>query len=116
MKRVFEARDGLEAHMVAGLLEQAGLMAQVHGDLLQGGVGDLPALGLAGVWVADSDEERAREVIRDYEANQPEAPQPTLRERIRPPEHDHPDSRRAFRHGLLIGFVIGVVLMICLTR
>lgn len=116
MKRVYEARDGLEAHMVAGLLEQAGLMAQVHGDLLQGGVGDLPALGLAGVWVADSDADRAREVINDFEASQPEPDAPSLRERLRPPEHGHTDTGRAFRHGLLIGFVIGVVLMIYLMR
>jgi hypothetical protein len=109
MKRVYEARDGLEAHMVAGLLEQAGLLAQVNGDMLQGGVGELPALGLASVWVADSDEDRARELIEDFEARQPPPGEPSLRERLRPPEHHHEDTRRAFRHGLLIGLVIGAV-------
>ena len=67
MKRVYEARDGLEAHMVAGLIEQAGIMAQVNGDMLQGGVGDLPAAGLASVWVADGDEQRARAVVGERE-------------------------------------------------
>ncbi|MDX1804249.1 MAG: DUF2007 domain-containing protein, partial [Alcanivorax sp.] len=72
MKCVFHAGNGLEAHMVADLLNQAGIMAQVHGDLLQGGVGELPAGGLASVWVADSDTRRAAEVIQDFERHQPE--------------------------------------------
>ncbi len=68
MKRVYEARDGLEAHMLAGLLEQAGILAQVRGDLLQGAVGELPASGLASIWVAEDDESRSLELIADYEA------------------------------------------------
>lgn len=111
MKRVYEARDGLEAHMVAGLIEQAGIMAQVNGDMLQGGVGDLPAAGLASVWVADSDEQRARQVIGDFEASQPPASAPTLRERIREPGRGEPDSGRAFRQGLLVGVLLGAALM-----
>ena len=47
MKCVYQAGEALEAHMVAGLLEQVGIAAQVRGDLLQGGVGELPAAGLA---------------------------------------------------------------------
>ncbi len=116
MKRVYEARDGLEAHMVAGLLEQAGLLAQVNGDMLQGGIGELPALGLASVWVADNDEHRAREVIADFEASQPLPGAPSLRERLRPTEHHHEDTRRAFRHGLLIGLVVGAVAVLWLLR
>lgn len=111
MKRVYEARDGLEAHMVAGLIEQAGIMAQVNGDMLQGGVGDLPAAGLASVWVADSDEHRAREVIGDFEASQPPTAAPTLRERLREPGRVEPDSGRAFRQGLLVGVLLGAALM-----
>ena len=76
MKRVYEARDGLEAHMVAGLMEQAGIMAQVRGDMLQGAVGELPAAGLASVWVADDDEAEARAVVRDFEAEQPPTAEP----------------------------------------
>ncbi len=111
MKRVYEARDGLEAHMVAGLLEQAGILAQVRGDMLQGAVGELPATGLASIWVAEDDEARSREVIADYEASQPPPSGPTLRERIREPGRAEPDSARAFRKGLLIGIFIGAALM-----
>ena len=71
MKRVYEAGDGLEAHMLAGLLEQSGIVAQVRGDMLQGAVGELPASGLASVWVNEDDEARSLEVIADYEASQP---------------------------------------------
>ncbi|QJX02306.1 DUF2007 domain-containing protein [Alcanivorax sp. IO_7] len=104
MKRVYEARDGLEAHMVAGLMEQAGIMAQVRGDMLQGAVGELPAAGLASVWVADDDEARARAVVRDFEAEQPPnrnpgAPAPA-RERAR-------RGRRRHRSGVPQWFARG---------
>ena len=46
MKCVFRARDAIEAHMLADLLDQVGIMAQVQGDMLQGAVGELPAAGL----------------------------------------------------------------------
>ena len=77
MKRVYEAGDGLEAHMLAGLLEQSGIVAQVRGDMLQGAVGELPASGLASVWVNEDDEARSLEVIADYEASQPPPSGPT---------------------------------------
>ncbi len=105
MKCVFHARDGIEAHMLADLLEQVGIMAQVQGDMLQGAVGELPAAGLASVWVAESDESRAREVIADFEASQP-ADSPQRR----------PEMQRSFTCGLLLGMVIGAVVMLVLLR
>ena len=111
MKRVYEAGDGLEAHMLAGLLEQSGSVAQVRGDMLQGAVGELPASGLASGWVNEDDEARSLEVIADYEASQPPPSGPTLRERIREPGRAETDSTRAFRKGLLIGMFLGAALM-----
>ena len=113
MKRVYEARDGLEAHMVAGLMEQAGIMAQVRGDMLQGAVGELPAAGLASVWVADDDEARARAVVRDFEAEQPPNPEPGARQRLRESVRGEGagDTGRAFRNGLLLGVVLGGLVM-----
>jgi hypothetical protein len=105
VKCVFHARDGIEAHMLADLLEQVGIMAQVQGDMLQGAVGELPAAGLASVWVAESDESRAREVIADFEASQP-ADSPQRR----------PEMQRSFTRGLLLGMVIGAVVMLVLLR
>ncbi|MGJ3255622.1 MAG: DUF2007 domain-containing protein [Alcanivorax sp.] len=106
MKCVFHARDGIEAHMLADLLDQVGIMAQVQGDMLQGAVGELPAAGLASVWVAESDESRAREVIAEFEASQPADIGQSVR----------PGAQRSFTRGLLLGMVIGAVVMLVLLR
>ena len=106
MKCVFHARDGIEAHMLADLLDQVGIMAQVQGDMLQGAVGELPAAGLASVWVAESDESRAREVIAEFETSQPADTVQAAR----------PEAQRSFSQGLLLGMVIGAVVMLMLLR
>jgi hypothetical protein len=67
MKRVYQAANSVEAHMIAHLLQQAGLEAHVQGEHLQSGAGELP-VGLVGVAVRDEDVESAREIIRDWEA------------------------------------------------
>ncbi len=92
--------------MLADLLEQVGIMAQVQGDMLQGAMGELPAAGLASVWVAESDEARAREVIADFEASQPA-------DSVSPPRSVGP---RSFTRGLLLGMVIGALAMLLLRR
>ena len=111
MKCVFQARHMIEAHMLANLLDQVGIMAQVQGDMLQGGMGELPAAGLATVWVAANDEMRAREVIAEFEASQPAD------------EGDGastagaaPLAGQGFMAGLIVGLVIGAVLMLMLLR
>ncbi|MDX1693455.1 MAG: DUF2007 domain-containing protein [Ketobacteraceae bacterium] len=70
MKIVYEARDSLEGHMIANLLEQAGIFARVDGDFLQGGVGELQAFGLVKVRVNADDFDRARDIVRQWEATQ----------------------------------------------
>lgn len=67
MKRVYQASDITEAHIVAGMLQAHGIEAHVGGHYLQGGVGDLAALDFALVWVADEDIDAARSVIIEYE-------------------------------------------------
>jgi hypothetical protein len=71
VKAVYDAANALEAHMVAGMLEQVGIAAHVAGEHLQGGAGELPAAGLVRILVADEDHERAREVIVEWERAQP---------------------------------------------
>ena len=90
--------------MVAGLLEQVGIAAQVRGDLLQGGVGELPAAGLASVWVDDEDVCRARDVIAEYEQQQS---QDSLLPRR---AVEKASGAGAFRSGLILGVVLGLVL------
>jgi hypothetical protein len=67
MKQVYAPANLAEAHMLAHMLEQNGIPAHVHGEALQGGVGELPAAGLLQMLVADEDYELARALIADWE-------------------------------------------------
>ena len=108
MRCVYQARDGLEAHMVADLLQQVGVAARVQGDLLQGGVGELPAAGLVSVWVDNEEETRAREVVEGYLREQPDSEAS--------PAMSSPVSTAGFLSGVLVGFFAGVLVMLMLLR
>ena len=78
MKTVYEPSNTLEAHMLHDLLQQEGIASRVDGAYLQGAIGELPASGLVRLVVEDDDYDRARGVIRRWEAtevsNRPPAP------------------------------------------
>ena len=67
MKRVYNAANHIQAHMVMHILEQAGVHALVQGEFLQSGAGELPLGNLVGVAVDDEDVAIAREIIEDWE-------------------------------------------------
>jgi hypothetical protein len=67
MKRIYQAANHIQAHMVMHVLQQAGVNAHVQGEYLQSGAGELPLGNLVGVVVDDDDVEIAREVISDWE-------------------------------------------------
>ena len=67
MKLIYKARDITEAHILSGLLKSHGIEAHVGGHYLQGGVGDLAAMGFATISVADKDTESAVSIIADYD-------------------------------------------------
>jgi len=71
MKRIYEAANGVEAHMLKDLFEQEGIDAQIDGEFLQGAAGGLPPVGLVGVKVNESDIEKAKEIIALMEQSQP---------------------------------------------
>jgi hypothetical protein len=73
MKCVFEASSGLDAHMILNLLETHGITGRIEGEYLQGGIGELQAMGLVRVLVADEDHAAARQIIGEWEAIQPPA-------------------------------------------
>ena len=77
MKTVYEAANSIEAHMILNLIEQAGFYARVDGDYLQGGVGELQAIGVVRVVVNDQDFEQVRTIISAWEAQQPDTPADT---------------------------------------
>lgn len=100
MKCVFTASTGVEAHMVLNLLEQEGIEGRIEGEYLQGGVGDLQAMNYVRVLVPDQDFIKAREIIAEWEAKQPEPEDARQKQ----------GSGRGFG-AFLIGLIIGVTGM-----
>lgn len=65
---VYNASNSIEAYLIKNLLEQQEIPAYVFGDYLQGGVGDIPAIGLVTVNVSDSDYTNAKEIVNAWDA------------------------------------------------
>ena len=74
MVRVYTAQSVTDAHLIKGLLESEGISAFVYGGDLQGGIGELPVMGLITVRVPEKFAARACAVIADYERAAPEKP------------------------------------------
>ncbi len=70
MITVFHPLNSIEAHLVKIMLAEEGIEARVLGDYLQGGVGELPALGTLAVQVPEDQAEKARKLIEAWR-NQP---------------------------------------------
>jgi hypothetical protein len=64
---VYRGSDYFEAQLLKGLMEQDGLQVFLHGAVLQGGLGEVPALGHLSITVNDADEMVAREIIQAFE-------------------------------------------------
>jgi hypothetical protein len=80
MVTIFEAENNVEAHMIVHLLERSGINAQIMGEHLQGGVGELPAHGNIRVVVHPSDASHAKNLISEWEAKQKTAPTTPMHE------------------------------------
>ncbi len=65
---VYNAANSIEAYLIKNLLEQQEIPAYVFGDYLQGGVGEIPAIGLVTVNVSDSDYTNAKEIVNAWDA------------------------------------------------
>ncbi len=72
MKLLYSASNAIEAHMILDLLEQAGLSARIDGEYLQGGVGELQAIGIVRVMIDENDFVDAYKIIREWDSTQPE--------------------------------------------
>lgn len=73
MRIVYHAESLIDAHLVKGALEQAGIPAFVSGEYLTGGIGQLPARDLVAVAVPDSCVEAAAPVLERLETLRTEA-------------------------------------------
>jgi Putative prokaryotic signal transducing protein len=97
MKTLYQAASVVEAHMLRDLLWREGIVAHIHGEHLQGAMGELPAAGLIRLVVDEPDFDRARVLVDQWDAEQPaHTPAP-------PPA---PQSRLVFV--FLIGLALGV--------
>ena len=67
MIEVYRGSDFFEGQLLKGLMEQDGLQVFLNGTALQGGLGEVPALGHLSITVNDADRERAEEIIAAYE-------------------------------------------------
>jgi hypothetical protein len=69
MQKVYAAATLPDAHLVRGLLAQAGIEARVFNENAQGGLGEIPFThAWPEVWVVEArDAPRARELILEFE-------------------------------------------------
>lgn len=70
MKIIYKAKDIIEAHIVAGMLNANGIETHVGGYYLQGGVGDVAVFDFANVQVADEDVVTALPLVAEYEGTE----------------------------------------------
>lgn len=71
MQRIHDPVDLIEAQMLISMLHSEGIAVHLQGADLIGGMGELPALGLLGLMVADQYAVRAKELIRGYQQATP---------------------------------------------
>jgi Putative prokaryotic signal transducing protein len=74
VQRIFIARNVTEAHIVSGMLNAAGIRAEVRGHYLASGYGELPISNdtLPSVWIEDAAQTaNARTLIAEYERPAP---------------------------------------------
>lgn len=64
---VYTARHGFEGQLLVDLLRQSGLDAELRGDGLIGGAGELPALGLVQVRVPSHQAATAHALVNAWE-------------------------------------------------
>jgi hypothetical protein len=99
MRSVFEASSGLDAHMILNLLEQRGISGRIEGEYLQGGVGELQAMGFVRVLVAEEDYAEAKQIIGEWESIQPPDATPE-------PETGTSVAIRTFLAGVFVGAAV----------
>lgn len=71
MKSAYQASDIIQAHLIKNMLEQAGINSFIHGESLQGGIGDLQAFGFIQIMVNEQDYDEAKAIIADWETAKP---------------------------------------------
>ena len=71
MKRIYSARDEIDAQLVKGFLDAQGIESVVQANGLQQILGSIPVTAdtLPSIWVRDEDVERATDAIAGFKAD-----------------------------------------------
>lgn len=106
MRILYEASNAIEAHLLKDLLDQEGVPAVIHGEFLQGAMGELPAAGLIRLMVADEHYAAGRALIERWEAAAPADQDDSPEAAVRPAADDtrRPPARNP--RGMWIAVVI----------
>jgi len=67
MVSVFRGNNYIEAQLLTGLLQQHGINAFLQGAALQGGLGELPAVGYLSIMVDKANMDDAQALLAAYE-------------------------------------------------
>ncbi len=67
MRELYLPENNIEAYLLQGALQAEQIECEIRGEYLQGGVGLLPAGNNLSLWVAESQWELARDLLRRYE-------------------------------------------------
>ena len=118
MVEIYRATSLLEAQMIVDLLRRAGLFAEITGETLPGGAGELPADGLVAVSVDAQDQLRAQAILSEWESQPGERQGEVFpaSQRYREQGSDHSPTRRAGLWGggvaiFLGGFLLGAAVI-----
>jgi len=86
--------------MILNLLQQEGIKCRIDGEYLQGGVGELQAMSIVRVLVEDSNYEKARTIINEWDATQID----------KTDAYTLAKNSSGIGTGLLFGLIIGIVV------
>ncbi len=94
MKKVYEAADNIEAHMLKGLLESEGIATSIDNEFHGSGlVLHAPTTGFHRMSVQDVDVERALVILREWDKKNP---------------HDGPELVETTKADWSVPFLVGV--------
>ncbi|MDH5408183.1 MAG: DUF2007 domain-containing protein [Gammaproteobacteria bacterium] len=70
MKFLYSPATNIEAHLLKDILAQEGLTCELRGEYLQGGIGELPPMGIVQLFVADDEYASAEKIVKAWEAGE----------------------------------------------
>jgi hypothetical protein len=64
---IYHAANSLDANMIKDLLAQYNIRAYIQGEYLQGGLGELPTVGLVTVSVDNEHQTEAKKIVHEWD-------------------------------------------------